>query len=263
MAATSALIWGLFAVLAATYGSIVGAGGGFLIVPALLLAGVATPEQAAGTSLVAVLANAASGSIAAAGQRRIDVRMGLVMAAASVPGALSGAYLTRWLSGPAFEVVFGGVLAAVGVWMVVGAGKTSSVRSPKQAPSPEQAPSAGLIGPALLGAGVGVLSSALGIGGGVIMVPVLITLLGVPPLVAAATSQLVLVPTALLGALSHAALGHVQLELAIVLAVGAVIGGQLGTRIAPRLRSSTTLVRLLSGALLLTGLRLVLRGLGL
>lgn len=270
VAATSALILALFGALVGAYGALVGAGGGFLIVPALLLSGLASAQQAAGTSLIAVVANAASGSVAAARHRRIDVRTGLWMALAAVPGSLWGAHLT--VSGPRFEVVFGGLLLLIGGWLLV--------RPERAAPTAPATARWGQVhrhfvdahgvthdyvfslpAAVVVSAAVGVLSSALGIGGGVILVPFLIQVLGVPAHVATGTSQLVLVVSSLLGAISHALLGHVLWGPALALAVGAVLGAQLGVYLASRLKGRVV-VRLLSLALLATGLRLGLRGLG-
>src|SRR5581483_4819060 len=77
------------------FGTLIGAGGGFILVPLLLLAFHFPPPDAVGTSLSLVFLNALSGSVAYLRQRRVDLSLGWRFAAATVPGAIGGAYLTR------------------------------------------------------------------------------------------------------------------------------------------------------------------------
>lgn len=265
------LALGVFGVLVGTYGTIVGAGGGFLIVPALLLTGLATPEQAAGTALVAVLANATSATVSYARLRRIDTRTALWLSVVAVPGALYGARFTASMSGPTFTLVFGGLLVAVALWLIVAPERKPPARPGgvawgrverdlTDALGNRAAYSFSLPAAVALSAALGVLSSALGIGGGVIMVPFLIQVLGVPTHVATATAQPVLAVAALLGTVVHASMGHILPLHAAALALGTVVGAQLGSRLSSSLRGPVV-VRLLSLALLVTGGRLVLRGL--
>jgi hypothetical protein len=96
-----------FGLAVGTYGTLVGLGGGFVIVPAMLLVYRATPQAAVGTSLTVVFLNALSGSISYARQRRIDIRTGLKFALATIPGAALGAYLSSYLTSRPFSFVFG------------------------------------------------------------------------------------------------------------------------------------------------------------
>lgn len=92
------------------FGTVIGAGGGFILTPILLLL---YPHDSAQTltaiSLTAVFFNAASGSVAYARQRRIDYRSGLVFALATIPGAIGGALLVGDVSRQVFDAVMGGV----------------------------------------------------------------------------------------------------------------------------------------------------------
>jgi len=270
---TLALILAGYGAAVGAYGTLIGAGGGFLIVPALLLSGLATAEQAAGTSLVAVFANSASGSLSYARQRRIDVRTALYLSASAVPGSLGGAYLTKLLAGRAFDAAFGILMLLIAGWLFVKpqpAPRTSDATHARgrgwidrrftDAHGVEHAYSFFLPGAMVASAVIGVLSSTLGIGGGVILVPVLISLLRFPPHVATATSQLVLAVSALIGASSHYLLGHVLLGPAVMLAMGAVVGAQIGAKLSAKLKGKLV-VRLLSLALVIVGGRLVLRAL--
>jgi uncharacterized membrane protein YfcA len=110
-----------------------------------------------------------------------------------------------------------------------------------------------------LGLVTGVLSSTLGVGGGIIQVPALVLLSMVPIQVAAATSQLILVGTSFSGIVSHLALGHFQLPwwTVLMLTIGVVIGGQLGARLASKIGTGW-LSTLLALALTVVGVRLLL-----
>ena len=81
--------------LIGAFGTFIGAGGGFLLVPVLLLAYHFAPADAVGTSLALVFLNAFSGSVAYLRQGRVDIALGWKFAAATIPGAVGGAYLTR------------------------------------------------------------------------------------------------------------------------------------------------------------------------
>jgi len=78
-------------------GTLIGAGGGWMIVPLLLFGYRFSPQEAVGTSLAVVFLNALSGSIAYMVQGRVLYRMGLAFAAATIPGALVGALLVQYL----------------------------------------------------------------------------------------------------------------------------------------------------------------------
>jgi uncharacterized membrane protein YfcA len=115
---------------------------------------------------------------------------------------------------------------------------------------------------ALLSAGIGLLSSLLGIGGGVFQVPVMINLLRFPVHVATATSQFVLLFMSGEASAVHLASGHLageNLVRVLLLTLGVVPGAQLGARLAQRFRGHT-IARLLAVALVVVGLRLLWAG---
>jgi len=84
--------------LVGALGTLIGAGGGFLLVPLLILAYRLPPADAVGTSLALVFLNALSGTVAYLRQRRVDLSLGWKFAVATVPGAVGGAFLTRALT---------------------------------------------------------------------------------------------------------------------------------------------------------------------
>jgi uncharacterized membrane protein YfcA len=251
------------------FGTLVGAGGGFIVTPVLLLLYPgSSPELITGISLIVVFFNATSGTAAYARQRRIDYRAGVIFAAATVPGSILGVLLANRVSRPGFDVVMGVALTALAGWLLAGrfetsepAGAAGSLRAFTGRDGTEYRYRARLRLGAALSVGVGFVSSFLGIGGGVVHVPLLVGLLGFPTHVATATSHFVLAVMALVATLTHLLAGTFQhgagLRRAAAISVGVVIGAQLGARLSQRI-SSRRIRQLLAGGLLVLGLRLIL-----
>jgi uncharacterized protein len=251
------------------FGTLVGAGGGFILTPVLLLIYPnSTPALITGISMIVVFFNAGSGSVAYARQRRIDYRSGLVFAACTLPGSVLGAILADKVSRPGFDVLMGIALSALAIWLIRGPGEAHEGH-PGHGAERLLTDRGGTtyryrvnvrLG-ALISVGVGFVSSFLGIGGGVVHVPVLVSVLGFPTHVATATSHFVLAFMALVATLTHVVQGTfhhaVGLRRAAALSVGVVAGAQLGAHLSQKL-SSELIHRLLAGALLLLGIRLVL-----
>ena len=250
------------------FGTLIGAGGGFILTPILLLLYPHdSPQTLTAISLAAVFFNAASGSAAYARQRRIDYRSGTVFALATLPGAIGGAIAVGSVSRQLFDAIMGAVLALLAIWLLVGerwplptpkrhlerraltdrAGETYTYTVP-------------LRRGALYSLAVGFLSSFLGIGGGVIHVPLLVRALGFPTHIATATSHFVLAIMAGTGSLTHIALGsfahHYGIRRTVALSVGVVAGAQLGAHISLRLRGHVIQL-LLAAALLALAARLL------
>jgi uncharacterized membrane protein YfcA len=272
-----ALTWiGLVAlgVTVGAYGTVVGAGGGFILAPLLLfLYPEYDPQVVTALSLAVAWVNAVSGTAANARQRRIDFIAGAIFAAATVPSAFLGAIATGLLPRPAFEMLFGVFLLAIAAWLLVP--KAALIRT---TPPPARyvrrllTDAQGdtyryafdpLLG-GLLGIAIGFVSSLFGVGGGIIFVPVMILVLRIPSHIATATSTFTLVFTAGAGVLVHAINGEYVGLLAevISLSAGVLVGAQFGALLAMRLAHKQALVSgLLSAALVIVGLRLLLGGL--
>ena len=254
------------------YGTIVGVGGGFLIVSILLLVWQFPPEQAAGTSLVVVFLNATVGSFAYARHKRIDFRSGLWFAGATLPGAVAGAFLAEYFSGRVFALTFGTLLllvAALLIWKPVrsapprastDADVEGSRRSLTDSAGTTFAWSFSLPLGMTISFAVGFLSSALGIGGGIFHVPAMMYLLSFPAVIATATSQFILAFSSLVGGATHVSLGNVLFGPATLMGIGVITGAQAGGALARRARGAVV-VRLLAVALILVGARLLMRGL--
>lgn len=256
------------------YGTLIGAGGGFVLVPLLLLLYPADrPATITSISLAVVFFNALSGSIAYARERRIDYRTGLIFAAATVPGAILGAIVVDGLPRGLFDTIFGVVLVVLALLIVlrgdgrgqtaltIGRGLTTRVVVDAAGDRHEYSFSLPLgIGLSLL---VGFVSSLLGIGGGIVHVPALVQLLSFPVHIATATSHFILAIMALAGSAVHLVSGELGqgtgLTRALLIGAGAVPGAQVGARLSRRLHGGW-IIRLLGVALLLVGVRLLLSG---
>ncbi|OLC16852.1 MAG: hypothetical protein AUH29_03805 [Candidatus Rokubacteria bacterium 13_1_40CM_69_27] len=243
------------------FGTLIGAGGGFLLVPLLLLGYHFSPPTAVGTSLALVFLNAASGSVAYLRQRRVDLGLGWKFAAATVPGAIGGAYLTRTLSSSVFSLVFGVVLLIIAGLLFWGKTATPSRRATLRRVVDTAGESHTYHVDAwkgvLVSFVVGLMSSVLGIGGGIIHVPFLIVVLGLPVHVATATSHFVLSISAFVGAATFLGLGHVNLMTTALMGAGILVGAQVGARVS--LKAGATTIRIiLAAALSLVGIRMIL-----
>ena len=256
------------------YGTIIGAGGGFILVPLLLLLYPSYgPEDVTAISLAVVCANAASGSIAYARQRRIDYATGLLFAASSVPGVVSGAIVVHYVPERVFSALFGAMLLIVAAVAVRGGG-AQAVRKPRggrgvlvrTVVDPEGRTyryAYEIWQGVLLSAGVGFISSLFGIGGGVIHVPAMILLIHIPVQYAVATSHFVLAFMSGGGSIVHLVDGSLagsQLAKAAALGAGAVPGAQLGALLSHRIKGRGVLM-LLAVAIVFLGVRLLLKGL--
>jgi hypothetical protein len=250
-------------VLVGGYGTMIGAGGGFLLVPALLiLAPDLSPASATAMSLAVVFFNSYAGTWAYARMGRIDYAAGTLFAIAGIPGAFFGTYVVTLIPREPFAVVFGLLLLALGVYLGLGPQPSPSNpgdTAPGKTSVRQRRSLLGAIGSAYLG----LLSSLLGIGGGILQVPFLTRGLGFPPHIATATSQFVLLLVTLAGTVSHLLHGELQTVLAptAFLALGVMIGAPIGATLSSFIRGGL-LMRLLALALCLVAGRLLWRLIG-
>jgi uncharacterized membrane protein YfcA len=264
----------VFGLAVGAYGTLIGAGGGFLIVPALVLVLGWDHTTAAATSLFAVMCNAASGTLSYWRQGRVDVRTGLLFAAATLPGAILGPFVASRITGQVFNLIFGVLLISVSLYLIwrperPRGGADSSLVRPAgwrgwgwttrrftDTSGEDWAYGFSLPVGLLISLAVGFLSTLLGIGGGIIHVPALVAVMGFPAHIATATSHFILAISSATGTAVNLSLGHVQLGPALAMGVGAIAGAQVGGRLARRVHGRW-IVRGLAVALGLVGLRLL------
>jgi uncharacterized membrane protein YfcA len=260
---------GFIGIFVGAFGTLIGAAGGFLLVPILLfLYPQDSPNTITGITLTVAFFNALSGSIAYGRLRRIDYRSGLFFSMASTPGAVIGASVTAFLSRGIFETIFGSTLLAAAIYLLIRPYRkyTGSAIKPGHTSRQIQdtqgtvfAYSFSLAKGVAIAFGVGFVSGLLGIGGGIIHVPALTQFLGFPVHIATATSHFVVAITTLGAVTFHAVKGAFSegISRAAVLSAGAVVGAQFGARLSQRV-SGTWIIRLLAVGLAIVGVRLLI-----
>lgn len=239
------------ATFASAFGSMVGLGGGFILVPVLRLFFGFAPFEAAGTSLVLIVANSASGTLAYLLQRRVHLRIGFLIAAGGLPGGILGAILSLHISARLFDWLLALLLLSVAVDMAWNAEKRMRGR-----PEHEHVHSLkGMSnrGALLLGFAIGVFSSLFGIGGGVVLVPTLLYFSELPIHAVSATSQFGILLTSPVGLVTHAFQRDVDLHAVLPLVAGGLLGGPIGARLSLRLRSAQLLVVVAVGLIAVAG----------
>lgn len=253
------------------YGTLIGAGGGFVLMPVLLLL---YPDQSVdlltSISLAVVFFNALSGSEAYAMLKRIDYRSALMLSAATIPGAILGALNTTYVPRKLFDLIFAVLLLAAASFLVWKPQKEEI--NPKSSGNHRHRMARQLVDVHgitytydfnwLLGITisiiVGYVSSFLGIGGGIIHVPALAYFLNFPIHIATATSHFILAIIALTGTVVHILTGTFShgVHRTIALAIGVVLGAQIGARLSSKFHGRW-IIRALAIALGIVGLRLL------
>ncbi|MEM2122642.1 MAG: sulfite exporter TauE/SafE family protein [Candidatus Bathyarchaeia archaeon] len=264
----------VIAVLAAAVGigavsSILGIGGGSLFVPLMVLALGLDGKTAVGTSLLIVLFTALSSTLAYAKEKLIDYDIALMLSIGTVPGSILGAYITKYISSFWLIIAFSAFLWLIAVRMltsprVYGGGEedhqnTGNTRNLTDAGGRIFTYRVRLKPGIAASFAAGFVSSLLGIGGGVVMVPTMNLLVGIPIHLSVAASMLIICFTSSSGLIVHWTLRQVSLYLGLLLAAGACIGAQIGARTAYRLKPSM-LRRLFGLTLILISARMFLLG---
>ena len=201
-----------------------GVGGGVLLVPGLVLVLGMGQRLAHGTSLAAIVPIAVAGvaGYALAGQVDWLAVLLLVVGSAGV-GARVGTHLLHVLPVRLLAFVFAAVLVATAVRLLVGDADVAGRGDLTVASA---------LGLVAVGVATGTMAGLLGVGGGVITVPALILLLGVPPAVAKGSSLAVIVPTAVVGTYHNVARRNADLRTAAVVGLAGTLSSFLASRVA-------------------------------
>lgn len=237
-------------------GSMLGIGGGVVIVPLLTFVFDFPPPMAIGTSMLVVLLNALSGTVGYLKQKKICWDAAWKFSLATMPGAFLGSYCSEYLKGRLFFLVFGIFFFLFAIHMFRKAGSKAAEQGSEEVPENYNW-QLGVVS----SIGVGFIASILGIGGGVVHVPMMTYALHFPVKVAIATSTAILAVSAIAGAVSHAALGHLVWITGLGLGLGASIGAQLGVRLAVKTKSSL-LMKFTSALVMATAIKFLLTAAG-
>jgi uncharacterized protein len=251
---TTVIILAAVGLAAGTLGSMLGVGGGIIMVPVLTFLNL-PPTQAASTSLIAVMSTSVSSTIEYSRQKRIDYALGLEMAACAIPGGVLGAVLSEYLLADTFKLYFGILLILTGLYILYKNSVLKDHRAKRRSLHLQVAVFAASFG-------AGIISSLFGVGGGIIFVPAMLLVLGLTMHRAAPTSQLTLMMTAIAGVFTHSALGHPDYLQAVVLSAGAFVGAQIGARLS-RMTKEMLLQRSLAVILMTVAIIFILDGLNL
>ena len=258
-----------------------GVGGGFLTTPLLIIYGI-PPTVAAASSASQVTGASVSGVIAHFGRNGVDTKMGGVLVAGGIVGSFAGAWIFRLLQASGqidtvIGIVYVVMLGSIGTLMAresIGAIGVARGRRPMKPRKRRHHPlvaalplrtrfyASGLyispLAPLLLGFGTGILTILLGIGGGFILVPAMIYLLGMATSVVVGTSLFQTLFVTAVATMVHALTTKaVDIVLAGLLLIGSVIGAQLGARFATRVKPEYLRLAL-AIMVLLVGLRILL-----
>jgi uncharacterized membrane protein YfcA len=228
--------WALLFLLGTSTGliaGIFGVGGGLLIVPALTLWGLPL-TQATATSLVGVLLSAVSGTVQNWWTGQLNLWASIQLALFGIPAAQLGAWLgshlpETWLA-PSFAALLFVTIFLINLQQKV------VLEPPLEQENSESSPgesSPGMKSVARIGLIAGVISGLFGIGGGIVMVPLQMILIGQPMQAAVVNSLGAMVAIAASGLSQHAWKGHVLWLSGLCLGLGCVLGAQLGARLLP------------------------------
>lgn len=234
------LLLPLVGFLVAVVAVMTGVGGGVFFVPLLTLVYGFVPANAVGTSLLVIIFSGTSATFGYSRHKLVFFKTGLILALATVPGSVVGAFLTSVLSGQVLGLLFGVVLVLVGVRMAFatnlfrkkrnsgGERKVVWVESELFRARQRFLAAFGL---SFFG---GLASGLLGVGGGFLLVPTMSLVLLLPMHVVVATSMFTMVFTSLAGVIQHWSLGNVNFVYGLLIAVGAVVGAQVASWICKR-----------------------------
>ncbi|WP_299816461.1 sulfite exporter TauE/SafE family protein [uncultured Jannaschia sp.] len=254
-----------------------GVGGGFLLTPLLFMIGI-PPAVAVATGTNQIVASSISGVLAHFRRRTVDLRMGTVLLIGGLIGAALGVQIFSVLRDLGqvdllvslcyvlFLAVIGALMFVESLNAIRRARSTGpaarTVRRQRKwihvLPFKMKFRASGLyisvIPPLVVGLLVGVLAAIMGVGGGFIMVPAMIYLLGMPTKVVIGTSLFQIIFVTAFTTLLHAMTNYtVDMVLAVLLLVGGVIGAQFGTRIGTRLKAEQLRILLATMVLVMCG----------
>jgi uncharacterized protein len=268
------ILLGVVGLVGGTFGAMVGLGGGVFIIPALSLFLGVPIHNAISASLIAVVATSTTAAAAYVRDDLTNMRLGMTMETMTVAGALVGGFVGAALSKGVLSAVFGSVMIAVSVYLLV-------AKRAVQAPLAQNA-DLGALGHSYfdrnlqqvvsyrvkrlpLGMGVsgvaGVVSGLLGVGGGFLKVPVMVLGMGIPVRAAVSTSSFMIGVTACASSAVYLSRGLIDPAVAVPVVLGTTVGAYFGSKLTLRVRSSVLTV-LLAVVLFVLSVQMILSAAG-
>ncbi|MFO3718606.1 sulfite exporter TauE/SafE family protein [Staphylococcus felis] len=267
------LILIIVGLLSAMIGSLVGIGGGIIIVPTLIYFGMnlqildgVTPQTAIGTSSIILIVTGLSSTLSYLKAKQVDVKNGFLFLIGIIPGALIGAYLSQFLTIHSFNLYFGIFLIIVSM-MLMFRDRIPPIRvfqkpqymkhfTDKEGINYEYTvvPSLAVV----ISFVIGLTAGLFGIGGGALMTPLMLLVFRFPPHVAVGTSMMMIFFSSITSSVGHIVLGHVIWGYSLILIISSWIGAKIGVKINKRVNSQT-IVTLLRIVMLALGVYLIMR----
>ena len=234
-----------------------GVGGGFLMTPLLILMGI-PPAVAVASEANHILAASVSGFLAHMRRKNFDFLMGIILLTGGIAGSIIGVFLLKYLLSIGYEKIFISIsyvliLIVVGFYMLkesisslknISDGKIKKLHDhawfhglPFKLKFRKSHLYISVLPPIIIGLIAGILSSVMGVGGGFILIPAMIYILGMPTQIVVGTSLMQIIFVTLVSTIMHSYINQtVDVILSSLLLLGAVIGAQIGTRVMIRLK---------------------------
>ncbi len=230
--------------------AILGIGGGVVLVPLFNLVVGLPIKKAIGTTKFLILFTSTSSAIAHYKYRRIDWKTGLLLETAAIPGTILGVNLVQILDPKALKIILSIALIAASINMMrkrKGGGTKIMTEGiwPRKIVTRDGMTFSYAFTPARLTIGLamgfiaGLVAGVTGLGGGIVKVPLLNLILGIPIHVSTATSSFMIMLTSPSAAIVHAQLGHIDYIKGVIAIPGILIGTQVGGRIVGRMKAKT------------------------
>jgi uncharacterized membrane protein YfcA len=255
---------------------IFGVGGGFLLTPLLIMIGI-PPAVAAASGSNQFVASSASGAYAYKRAGNVDIKLGSIIFAGGIVGSTVGVQVVKLLRlmgdlNFAIKITYVVVLGGIGAFMFIESltALTGKVKKKKEGESAARRLAGALpfqmefkasnirvsiIVPFLLGFVVGFLGAIMGVGGGFIMLPAMIYILGMPTVLAIGTDLFQIVITSISTTIQQAMFNHtVDVGLALLLLFGSTVGAQFGVKASKKLRAEQLRILLALIVLMVMGM---------
>jgi uncharacterized membrane protein YfcA len=226
-------------------GSMIGLGGGIVVVPVLTFFGF-PPTLAVSNSLFAAFSNAVGSTVSYSRQKRIDYSLGLKLGLLCIPGTILGAYFSSDVTPGLFKILFGLVLVSSAVYIFM----RKKIETQEKTLTTQM-----LVFVISASFFAGIISSFFGIGGGIVFVPLMVIGIGMTMKKAAPTSQFILLFASLSGIIVHSLLGHPDFLQAGLLSAGSFVGGIIGARISFNIKERSLQI-LVSAIIILSAIKL-------
>lgn len=262
------------AVVAGTFGALLGLGGGIIVIPVLTMIFKVPIKEAIAASLVSVIATSTSAAIVYVEKHFVNIRLGMTLELATTIGALLAGFTVVYINSRALALLFSAILIYTALNMLrkkEGGGSLDGdtyIEVPPQATRREleahisdgRTPYKITRMPLGMAASfvAGTLSGLLGIGGGIIKVPVMQLFMGVPMRVAIATSNFMIGVTAAASALIYYSRGYINPLITVPSALGVLLGAQIGVKLVHKVKVRV-LTQVFVVVLIFTAIQMIVR----